>query len=208
MPEAIGPTLAAELRARLERSGYTRYALLDRGSYDALANPDEPALFDALTGIAMQVTGRSLVFAEARVVRLRAGDYLLTHHDRLHADAVHSRRTPPRGQRFACYTAVVSEKQIDEVAKELAEAHLKEDPSTTAVFLAEDRAEVRLVEVSGSIVTSGEVLPFRFAARPDRGVPYPSVVVLLSEDDWARIERGELELPPGWGTPVTLKKIA
>lgn len=121
---------------------------------------------------------------------------------------VHSRWTPPRGQRFACYTGVVSEKQIDEVAKELAEAHRKEDPSTTAVFLAEDRAEVRLVEVSGSIVTSGEVLPFRFAARPDRGVPYPSVVVLLSEDDWARIERGDLELPPGWGTPATLKKIA
>lgn len=86
VPEAVGPTLAAELRARLERTGYTRYALLDRGNYDVLASPDEPAVFAALTGIAMQVTGRALVLAEARVLRLRAGDYLLAHHDRVHDD--------------------------------------------------------------------------------------------------------------------------
>lgn len=86
VPEAVGPTLAAELRARFERTGYTRYALLDRGRYDVLANPDEPALFAALTGIATQVTGRSLALAEARVLRLGAGDYLLAHHDRLHDD--------------------------------------------------------------------------------------------------------------------------
>jgi len=85
VPEAVGPTLAAELRARLERTGYARYALLDRGSYDVLS-PDEPALFTALTGIAMQVTGRALVLAEARALRLRAGDYLLAHHDRVHDD--------------------------------------------------------------------------------------------------------------------------
>jgi hypothetical protein len=102
----------------------------------------------------------------------------------------------------------VSTKPISDVARELAEAHRKEDPATKAVFLAEDLTEVRLVEVSGSVSTSGEVLPFRFAPRPDLGVPYASVVVLLSEDDWARIERGELALPPDWGTRATLKKIA
>ncbi len=70
----------------------------------------------------------------------------------------------------SCYTAVVSEKPIDEVAKEL--------------------------------------LPFRFAPSPEHGVPYASVVVLLSVDDWARIKRGDLKLPADWGTPATLKKIA
>jgi hypothetical protein len=99
-------------------------------------------------------------------------------------------------------------KPIGEVAQELAQAHRAEDPETKSVFLAESASEVRLVEVSGSIGNSGEVLPFRFAARPDIGVPYASVVVLLSEDDWHRIEQGELALPPGWGTPSTLKKIA
>jgi hypothetical protein len=99
-------------------------------------------------------------------------------------------------------------KPIVDVAKQLAEAHRQEDPATKAVFLAEDPVEVRLVEVSGSVATAGEVLPFRFAPRPDLGVPYASVIVLLSEDDWARIERGELALPPEWGTPEKLKKIA
>jgi hypothetical protein len=103
---------------------------------------------------------------------------------------------------------MVSTKPIVDVAKELAEAHRKEDPATKAVFLAENAAEVRLVEVSGSVSSTGEVLPFRFAPRPDLGVPYASVVVLLGEDDWARIERGELALPPDWGTPGKLKKIA
>jgi hypothetical protein len=99
-------------------------------------------------------------------------------------------------------------KPILEVAQDLARAHRAEDPETRAVFLADDATEVRLVEVSGSVGSSGEVLPFRFAPRPDLDVPYASVVLLLSEDDWRRVERGELELPPGWGTPSALKKIA
>jgi hypothetical protein len=102
----------------------------------------------------------------------------------------------------------VSDKSIDEVAKELAEAHRKEDPETREVFLAPHGVEVRLVEVSGSLAPSGEVLPFRFAPRPDLGVPYASVVVLLSEDDWTRLQKGDLKLPADWGTPETLKKIA
>lgn len=102
----------------------------------------------------------------------------------------------------------MSDKPIDEVAQELAAAHRKEDPETREVFLAPHPAEVRLVEVSGSLVPSGEVLPFRFAPSPEHGVPYASVVVLLSVDDWARLKKGDLKLPPDWGTPATLKKIA
>jgi len=82
VPDAVGPTLAAEVRARLA-GRYTRYALRDRGSYDVVAQVDEPALFAALTGIAAQVTGRALAVVDARALRLGAGDYLLAHHDRI-----------------------------------------------------------------------------------------------------------------------------
>jgi hypothetical protein len=88
---------------------------------------------------------------------------------------------------------------ILDVAKHLADAHRHEDPATTEIFIAEDPAEVRLVEVSEPVAGSGEVLPFRFAPRPDQGVAYASVVVLLSPDDWKRVERGELALPLGCG---------
>lgn len=86
LPAALGPRLAAEARARFERAGYTRYALLDRGSYDALCAPDEADLVGALTAIAAEITGRSLVPSEARALRLRPGDYVLLRHDRVHDD--------------------------------------------------------------------------------------------------------------------------
>ena len=99
----------------------------------------------------------------------------------------------------------MSKKPIAEVAKTLAAAHQKEDPATTLVLLSNNDEEVRLIEVSGSIGTTGEVLPFRFAPSPKEGIDYPSVVILLSEEDWRRVEKGELKLPVGWAEP---RKIA
>ena len=86
VPDALGPELAAEARARLEHAGYTRFALLDRGSYGYVDAPAEPELYAALTAIATEVTGRSLTLAHARVVRLDPGDYILTRHDRVYDD--------------------------------------------------------------------------------------------------------------------------
>ncbi|HEY4104949.1 MAG TPA: hypothetical protein VGM44_13720, partial [Polyangiaceae bacterium] len=84
-----------------------------------------------------------------------------------------------------------------------------DDPNTTDVYFVEGVVdEVRLVEVSGSLGNAGpgEVLPFRFGEHPDQGVPYPSVVVLLSPAEWSAVERGELELPVGW-EKAKLKKV-
>lgn len=86
VPAAIGADLAAEARATLEATGYSRYALVDRGSYDFVDEPQLPTLVEALVGIASAVTGRTLTAARARAVRLRPGDYLLVRHDRVHDD--------------------------------------------------------------------------------------------------------------------------
>lgn len=84
VPDAIGSALAAELRARFDRAGYTRYALLDRGSYDELRDPGEIEPIAALIAVATEITERALVLAGSRVLRLGPGDYLLAHHDRIH----------------------------------------------------------------------------------------------------------------------------
>ncbi|MBA3453020.1 MAG: hypothetical protein H0T42_08005 [Deltaproteobacteria bacterium] len=84
VPDAIGSALAADLRARFERTGYTRYTLLDRGSYDELRDPGELEPMAALIAVTTEITERSLVLAEARVLQLVPGDYLLAHHDRVH----------------------------------------------------------------------------------------------------------------------------
>lgn len=86
VPAAIGADLAAEARATIESAGYTRYALVDRGSYDFVDAPRVPALLDALDGIAAAVTGRTTEIVSARALRLRPGDYLLVRHDRVHED--------------------------------------------------------------------------------------------------------------------------
>ena len=90
VPDVVGPSLAARARERLQRAGYTRYALFDRGSYDVLADPQDPELLGPLIEIAAQTTGRALAPApapaEVRALRLVPGDYLLAHHDRLHDD--------------------------------------------------------------------------------------------------------------------------
>jgi hypothetical protein len=103
IPDAITPALAAELRARVEPH-FTRYALVDRGSYEH-ARIDEPSLFAHLVGIVekrlalaggagamtasagdtstrSEAIGRNVV--EARVLRFSPGDYVLAHADRVH----------------------------------------------------------------------------------------------------------------------------
>lgn len=86
VPEVIGADLAAEARASLEVRGYTRYALVDRGSYDFIDAPQLPQVVEALVGIASAVTGRTLSLTSARALRFGPGDYLLVRGDRVHDD--------------------------------------------------------------------------------------------------------------------------
>ena len=86
VPSAIGLDAADDLRGRLDRLGYTRYALLDRASYEEAGALDEPVLVEVLAGLAEAVTGRSLTPDPPRVLRLGPGDYCLVRHDRVHDD--------------------------------------------------------------------------------------------------------------------------
>lgn len=86
VPAAIGADLAAEARATLEATGYARYGLVDRGSYDFVDEPRLPTLVEALVGIASAVTGRTLSPSSTRALRFGPGDYLLVRHDRVHED--------------------------------------------------------------------------------------------------------------------------
>jgi hypothetical protein len=85
-------------------------------------------------------------------------------------------------------------------AEKLAQAHRQEDPGTKEVYLFPDvqLADVRLLEVSGSAPTSGDVVPFHFQARPDIGIDFSSTVILLSPEEWREVQAGKLHLPGGW----------
>ncbi len=99
-------------------------------------------------------------------------------------------------------------KSLDDAARELVAFHLEADPEVTEVFLAPDPegAEIRLVEVTESMNTAGEILPLGHA--PDEETPFRVVLVLLSPEDWQGCLDGRIELPEGWGRPGDLKKMA
>jgi len=94
----------------------------------------------------------------------------------------------------------VQETRYLQTARELAAAHRQADPGTRLIFLQPDvdEREIRLLEVSAAAPTSGELYAFSFTARPDLGIPYPSVVLLLSDEEWEDVQRGNLQLPNGW----------
>ena len=88
--------------------------------------------------------------------------------------------------------------EIREQALSLAREHHQADPELVAVWVSPEAQEVRLIEVSRSVATTREIIPFRFAARPDRGLPYPTRIVVVSEEEFALIRSKDLELPDGW----------
>lgn len=89
---------------------------------------------------------------------------------------------------------------IIEVARELADAHRKYDAQTHIIkyFPTPQEDKVLLLEVSDAAPTTGEILPFSFAAAPDYGVEYPSTVILLSPSEWESVLQQRLNLPQEW----------
>jgi hypothetical protein len=87
----------------------------------------------------------------------------------------------------------------EQTARMLAAAHRAKE-SLSVVMLDPDpsQQEIRLLEVSPAAATTHELYPFAFGARPDLGIDYPSVVLLLSPDEWNEVQAGQLPLPKGW----------
>jgi hypothetical protein len=86
-----------------------------------------------------------------------------------------------------------------QTAQMLATAHRAKE-HLTVVMLDPDpsQQEIRLLEVSPATATTRELYPFAFGARPDLGIDYPSVVLLLSPDEWSDVQARRLPLPQGW----------
>ncbi len=87
---------------------------------------------------------------------------------------------------------------LEDTAIELAKWHRKADPATIAIKYFPGGESIRLLEVSESAPTTDEILPFRFATDPTSGIMYPSIVILVSPDEWRHIKDGNLNLPSGW----------
>jgi hypothetical protein len=91
------------------------------------------------------------------------------------------------------------------VAKELARKHYQIEVGLTQVFRLTGSAEaevargepIKLLEVNENTVASG-VMPLYFGPAPASGIPYPSVIIEVTPDEFEKIKKQELKLPQGW----------
>ncbi len=91
------------------------------------------------------------------------------------------------------------------VANELARKHYQAEVGLQKIIRLTGSAEVevspaepiKLLEVNASTVPSG-VLPVSFGPAPASGIPYPSVIVEVSPEEFTKIQTHELKLPKGW----------
>lgn len=63
--------------------GWQHYRKIDEARYDFI---EEPAIPAGIVERAATLLERRLTIRQSRLIRLHAGDYILTHHDRFHDD--------------------------------------------------------------------------------------------------------------------------
>jgi hypothetical protein len=99
----------------------------------------------------------------------------------------------------------------EDTAKKLADAHRRIEPSILRIMRIvtsgeESPAEpVNLLEVNRDTTPSG-IVSITFG--PVEGVPFPSVVVEVTPDEYEKLTRNQLSLPAGWKLGETLYEVA
>ena len=104
---------------------------------------------------------------------------------------------------FAHDGSVAEEKAA--VAKELANKHYQAEAGLQKIIRITGTAQIelkpvepiKLLEVNAATIPSG-VMPVSFGPAPASGVPYSSIIVEVSPEEYAKIQAHELSLPNGW----------
>jgi hypothetical protein len=102
----------------------------------------------------------------------------------------------------------------EEVAKELAKKHYEVEDGLTHIFRVRISGEaenlpgepIKLLEVNTMSIPSG-IMPLQFSARPDRGIPFSSIIIEVTPDEFEQIQRKELQLPNDWVVDEELPKL-
>lgn len=100
----------------------------------------------------------------------------------------------------------------EDVARELVEYHVLVEDQIIAAFRYEreggdrDEEPIKLLEVSRATVPAG-ISPIYFGAT--NTVPFPVVIVEVTEEEFHAVEGGEMRLPEGWERRAELhRKVA
>jgi hypothetical protein len=110
--------------------------------------------------------------------------------------------------------AVVIEEKA-RVARDLAKKHYQVEGGLMRIFRLIGPADVevrpaepvKLLEVNENTFPSGG-RPLQFGPAPASGIPFPSVIIEVTPEDFAKIQAHELKLPRGWTLGEELPKPA
>ena len=89
----------------------------------------------------------------------------------------------------------------DKVAQYLAKSHAEMEDSISMICRVRSGREdnktepIKLLEVNSATFASG-IIPVTFG--PDRGMPYPWIVMDVTPQEFRRIKAKTLRLPKGW----------
>jgi hypothetical protein len=99
----------------------------------------------------------------------------------------------------------------EEAAKLLAKRHYLFEPAIIEIrtICSETpygpNEPIKLLEVNANTIASG-IMPLRFDAVPASGIPFSSVIVEVTPEEYAQIKKNELKLPDGWSLGPVLPK--
>ena len=118
---------------------------------------------------------------------------------------------PVCGSRDRVVLAV--DQAVAEAAQELAKRHFEVEEGLTHVFFITDTGAgqsssnepIKLLEVNENSVESG-VMPLRFGPAPASGIPYSSIIIEVTPNEFKKIQSHELKLPDGWEIGAELAK--
>ncbi|MGA2450980.1 MAG: hypothetical protein ABTD50_20145 [Polyangiaceae bacterium] len=88
-----------------------------------------------------------------------------------------------------------------DAARVLADAHYRIEDGLERVFiipagLEDPREPIKLLEVNANTIPTGSIEPIPFSAS--REIPFVTEIAEISPEEFSKLERGELSLPPGW----------
>jgi hypothetical protein len=91
------------------------------------------------------------------------------------------------------------------VARGLANKHYEIESGLTQVYWITSASEaesspeepIKLLEVNRDTIESG-VMPLHFGPAPASGIPYPSIIIEVTPNEFEKIQSHQLKLPHGW----------
>ena len=90
----------------------------------------------------------------------------------------------------------------ERMVKKAARIHKGKAPDTTHIYAVKwkkNPKEVKFLEVSIEVYTTYEVTPFSFAPELNGGFPFRQNIAVVSQLERAMLEKGDMDMPDGWG---------